>query len=183
MFLSYELLYRRLWPNGYWILSRSPRAFYLLAAWLQSYLIMPWTCPVPYQTILSIDSVRGSLDLLGLVPVVQETFSFAVHARFVAFKVHLTASGMAGKCSDYNHLPLVFTSADFVENSDLATYYSDQKLKVTQTAWQVTLLESYWPIHSNTSSYLKNFHFLPPHSHPVNYRHLSSSPSFTFKLY
>ena len=77
------------------------------------------------------------------MPVVQETFSFAVHARFVAFKVHLTASGMAGKCSDYNHLPLVFTSADFVENSNLATYYSDQKLKVTQTAWQVTLLESY----------------------------------------
>jgi hypothetical protein len=118
--------------------------------------------------------------LLGLVPAAQETFSVAVHAHFVAFKVHLTASGMARKCSDYNHLPLAFTSADFAENSDLATYYFDQKPKATKTAWEVTPLESYSNYYSNTSSYLKSSHFSLPHLHLIDYRHHSSSPSFTF---
>ena len=82
-------------------------------------------------------SVRGSsaLYLLVLVPAALETFSFAVHAHFVAF-VHLTASGMAGKCSDYSHFRLAFTPEDFTENFDLdlALYYFDQQPEATQTA-------------------------------------------------
>jgi hypothetical protein len=58
------------------------------------------------------------LDLVGLVPVALETFSFAIHAHFVAFMAHLAASGMARKYLDYNHWPLGFTSADFAESFD-----------------------------------------------------------------
>jgi hypothetical protein len=115
--------------------------------------------------------------LLVLVPVAPETFGFAVHAHFLAF-IHLTASGMAGKCSDYSHFRLAFAPEDFTENFDLdlALHYFDQQLEVTQTAWQPTPLESC----PDTSSCLKTFHSSLLHPYPVNYRHHSFSTSFSF---